>query len=149
MALKHGVISPNRKRVRHWAANGDVVTLNASMKYGSFRERQEVLIAIRDFNVTAAKHLIVKSLNDSVALVALTAADVLENLEIDEGLHTSITEIRAFWKEKQDQRQENFMRKIALSKGALWTERHQRPSNKTLENVKQMLKKPMNIGKWM
>lgn len=142
------LIKPNRKRIRRWAAHGEVIALGKVMKRGSFAARRDVLVSIRDFHVEGAYHLVKKALNDSVGVVALTSCDVLENGEIDAGLRNEIARIRTCWKEKLRQQRVNF-KKSASGSGVLWTERHQRPSNKSFENVKQMLKKPMNIGKWM
>jgi hypothetical protein len=83
---------------------------------------------------------------DDIELISQKAMSELEKRTDSEEIHQFIVEKRQFWIDQQEYSEGR--RNRTHLKSSVLTEPKERGSKKTLDNVRNMLKKPMNGGKW-
>lgn len=87
-----------------------------------------------------------EAVDDEVDVVSLNAILQLEKLSDDPVILNQIERKREYWRAENAHREKR--RNRSHKKQSVFTESKERGSKKTLDNVRNMLKKPMIGGKW-
>ncbi len=87
-----------------------------------------------------------EAVDDEVDVVSLNAMSQLEKLSDDPVILNQIERKRKYWQAENMHREKR--RNRSHKKQSVFTESKERGSKKTLDNVRNMLKKPMIGGKW-
>lgn len=87
-----------------------------------------------------------EAVDDEVDVVSLNAMSQLEKLSDDPVILNQIERKREYWHAENVYREKR--RNRSHKKQSVFTESKERGSKKTLDNVRNMLKKPMIGGKW-
>lgn len=90
--------------------------------------------------------LLENAMYDETELVSQAAMNALEAHPHSTALAQKIAAQRSYWSSENDYREER--RNRAHKKQSVLTESKERGSKRTLDNVRNMLKKPINGGKW-
>lgn len=141
-----GLIKLTTKRVENWIAKRKVSELKYALTNGSFAVRKRAIEGLGELKSFSSLPLIIEKLNDSVKIVAFASIKAIEKLGLTIELKEKIETTKKIWLEKElkeKKASENFFIHKGLSEYN-W----ERRSKETLENVRQMLKKPMIGGKW-
>lgn len=132
--------------VDHWIENHQMEDLTFALQNGNYKVRAQVLSELGNIKSHSFTHLIVEKLDDKVKMVSWAAISTLEKMGITPEIQNKVDAKIKYWKEKEildEEKRKKFKHRTG-SDVPKW----ERPSKKTLENVKQMLKKPMIGGKW-
>jgi hypothetical protein len=87
-----------------------------------------------------------EAVDDEVDVVSLNAMSQLEKLSDDPVILNQLERKREYWRAENAHREKR--RNRSHKKQSVLTESKERGSKKTLDNVRNMLKKPMIGGKW-
>ena len=87
---------------------------------------------------------LLNAIDDPVPAVSEAAMCALEGIDINSDVIRRIQDKRAYWKKRELNRGNSGR----SDEKKYIPERKDRPSRKSYENLKQMLRKPMNSGKW-
>lgn len=144
--LKIGLIDLNPKRMQDLIDASNVAMIHWAFENGRYDVR---LMAVEHFSNRKdedSKSLLKKAIGDSTEVVSQAAMSGLENVTDSMETHQMIAEKRQFWIDEKNYRQGRRSREHR--KTSVMTESKERGSKKTLDNVRSMLKKPLNSGKW-
>ena len=119
-----------------------------ALENGLYDIREKALNALGALKSKSSLPVITKALDDNIKNVSYAAMHAIQQIGSTKYLDDRIRCKKEFWKTKEAQRQEK-SRWYKARKKAAAAPRWDRPSRQTLENVKQMLNKPMNTGKWL
>jgi septin family protein len=134
------------KTVEDWIENHQMEDLKFALQNGNYKVRALVLSELGNIKFHSFTHLIVEKLDDKVKMVSCAAISTLEKMGTTPEIQNKVDAKIKYWKEKEilDEEKRKKFKHRTESDAPKW----ERPSKKTLENVKQMLKKPMIGGKW-
>jgi hypothetical protein len=132
-------------RLKNWRIEGNIELLDYALKQGSYDIRKIAIHEIVNLESSDAYDLLINTINDRIRIVSLTAIESLKKIGIKPEHSRMIEQKINYWKYKEIEEQENLKKRNANQKNEVHWERK---SNETFENVKQMLKRPMNSGKW-
>jgi hypothetical protein len=143
--IDFGFIKISSKRLSRWRKKGYFELMQHALEKGSYDIK---IIAIQEFGKIKsiyAYDILLEAINDEIRPVSLKAIESLKIIGLKPE-HTSIIEEKIdYWQNIVIEEQINLSkRKFNQQSDVHW----ERKSKETLENVKQMLKKPMNTGKW-
>ncbi|MCR9174040.1 MAG: hypothetical protein NXI10_16175 [bacterium] len=122
----------------------NIPAIEYALKRGTYDIRALAAKYLGELRSSVSKHALVSSIDDSVYLVSEAAMCALENIGVDADIQETIQKKRLFWVERK---KEPEIKGRSQEKGYM-PEKKDRPSRKSFENLKQMLRKPMNSGKW-
>jgi len=134
------------KTVDHWIENHQIENLTFALQNGDYKVRAQVLCELGNIKSNSFTHLIVEKLDDKVKMVSWAAISTLQKMGTSPEIQNRVDAKIKYWNEKEildEEKRKKFKHRTG-SDAPKW----ERPSKKTLENVKQMLKKPMIGGKW-
>ena len=94
----------------------------------------------------ASVSFLTKAMNDATEVVSQAAMSGLDAFPHTQEVQDMVAEKRQFWLNEQQYREGR--RNRSHIKTSVLTESKERGSKKTLDNVRNMLKKPINGGKW-
>lgn len=146
IAIQNGFLQLNKKQIENWASKGKIEDLEFALQHGDFKIREQVLHALGELKSTSSIDFILEKIEDKIKIVSLAAISALEKIGVDSDIKKQMENKLAYWKEKEKIETEN--RKKLSQRTHTDTHHWERTSKKTLDNVKQMLKKPMIGGKW-
>jgi HEAT repeat protein len=132
-------------KVAVWKERREVAMLAYALRLGLYDVRLKAVEALGEIESGESVPVLLDALEDKVEKVMLAAATALRRIGTTPEIEAKITatlERRERIKEAIAERRRNKKKYVDIPK---WD----RPSKKTLENLKQMLKKPMNQGKWL
>lgn len=127
-----------RKRLKN---NTDA--LEFALKYGLYDARQLACQFLGELKAEKSIPLLETALDDSVKLVSYAAMEALESLN-PSVFASKIAAKKDAWKKIELERE----RRASEEKVHFSPNKKERPSKKSYENAKQMLRKPMIGGKW-
>ena len=132
-------------KVRKWKESRNVSRLEYALKHGQYDVREEAVKALAELGSVSGLR---EAIDDPVKRVSFAAMQALEQWEPAPDVQQAIESKKAYWAKKdrwQQQKLERLKQKKKTGDILKWD----RTSTKTLDNLKQMLKKPMNTGKWL
>lgn len=132
------------RRVNRWIQNRRIDLLEYALKNGMFDVRKRAVEGLLELESTSSLPLLVDAIDDKIMVVSLAAMDAIEILDVTGSHQMRILGKRAYWVERERLEHETAARKISPYEIHKWN----RPSGQTRENLRKMLQKPMNIGKW-
>ena len=130
-----GLIDESNNQMIRWAFNN-----------GRYDVRMLAVDYFVDQKVKDAKLLLQTAMHDEIEIVSQAAMSGLEGLEPSMKLIKEIAAKRQHWIDENEYRKGR--RNREHRKTSPLTESKERGSKKTLDNVRNMLKRPMNGGKW-
>jgi len=144
--LKIGLRDLNSKRMQRLVDESNDRMIIWAYEHGKWDVR---LMAVDYFAQTEKKLAVLflkTAMYDRIELISRKAMSELENLTDSEEMHELIVEKRQSWIDENEYREER--RNRSHRKTSVLAESKERGSKKTLDNVRNMLKKPMIGGKW-
>lgn len=142
-----GLLNLTLSKVDRWKNRRSTDRLEYVVQHGVYNVRERAIQALGELESRTSIPLLIDALDDRVRTVAIAAANALKRLGTTTEVDQKIAETMKMWTRRQQERStrlENSLKNKGNS-AARWD----RPSRKTLENVKEMLRKPMNTGKWL
>jgi len=126
----------------------NIKTLEIIAEFGHFKNRIFISDRIDSLSKENKIRLIQILFNDKVENISRNAIEKSLKLNFPRNTRIKITEKLEYWNNKNIERELNSKRVSELLKG---TKNHKRKfsNGETFKSVKEMIKKPMNIGKWM
>jgi len=122
----------------------DIDALEFALENGLYDTREMAARHLGKLESEASKEKLIQAMDDPVPAVSEAVMQALEKIGGDPSLTKSIVQKRAYWKNLALERKT----RDRSSEKKYMPERKDRPSRKSFENLKQMLRKPMNSGKW-
>lgn len=117
-------------------------------KKGHYKDRMYLVNQIASLQINAQHKLIYILLDDPVEVISQTTIKVSQTLTLLAELNTAILEKKEYWISLNKEREES---KKAYSKIYKNLPHYKRKfsNGESYQQMKQMLKKSMNIGKWI
>ncbi|XOV66941.1 MAG: HEAT repeat domain-containing protein [Fluviicola sp.] len=142
--IKTGYKRVNEKWLNKQFARGKVDAIEYALRKGHYDVRQLAVEYLGDLDSKKSIPLLISTIDDPVSSVSEAAMNSLEKIGTDLATKSRIQEKRAYWKKHKSKVEI----KDRSPENKFTPERKDRPSRKSFENLKQMLRKPMNSGKW-
>ncbi len=141
--IRSGLLKLSINRVEKWAVNGRVDEIEYSLEHGMFNVREKAAQELGKLKSKASVPLLVHAIDDKIKNVSLAAMKAIEEIQPTTDFQEKIKSKRKYWTERETQ-EKQLKRKPSSQTNRKW----ERRSKQTLDNLKQMLKKPMIGGKW-
>ena len=132
------------KKVNKWTKKGNVDKLIYALQNGLYDVRKRAAEGLGELEVKNAIPYLIKAIDDKVKIVSFASMNSLERIGIDSEIENMIMIKKEYWETKELEAQKRAKEKLKIPNIYKW----ERPSKQTLENIREMLKKPMNTGKW-
>lgn len=129
------------RNVKWWIRKGDISFLEYAAQNGLHNIRRDAIIGLGILNSKDSESILTDAIDDSYRSVSLAAIDALKNMNRTPELNQRMEEKEKYWAERTIKNKPAEKWKSKMPK---W----ERNSKKTFENVKELLRKPVNIGKW-
>ena len=142
--VKTGIIRIKTSWLERKIVRKDINALEFALETGLYDIREMAARHLGKLESKVSKEKLIRAMDDPVPAVSEAAMQALEKIDGDTSLTRSIEQKRAYWKALALERK---TRDRSAEKKYM-PERKDRPSRKSFENLKQMLRKPMNSGKW-
>lgn len=142
LALKIIRLTPDN--VDKWTRKGRIDMLEYALKNGMFYTRARAAQALGDLRSKSSLQLLEDCIDDPIRRVSLAAMASIERIELTPDIRKRIKQKREYWVEQI--KKEEAMKSKFLSSGK--TLEWNRPGKQNLDNLKNLLRKPMNTGKW-
>lgn len=139
--LDKGLIRLSLRNVKWWIKKRNISFLEYATQNGLHNIRREAIIGLGMLNAQDSKPILVKAIDDSFKSVSLAAIKALENMNPSNDLVSRMKQKEAYWKERTVERNPKEKWNSLVFK-------RERGSKITMEHVKELLRKPINIGKW-
>lgn len=142
-----GVIELNTAQMEKLIHASDVDMIVWAFRHGRYDVRK---LAVDYFGANPSLRsiaLLEEAIYDDTVWVSEAAMNALEEHSDSADIKRRISERRAYRISENNYREER--RNRAHKKQSVLTESKERGSKKTLDNVRNMLKKPINGGKWL
>lgn len=136
-------LTPNR--LKYWRIKRKTELLYYALIKGTYDVRIIAIQEIAKLNSNDVYNILFEAINDKVRIVSLTAIESLKIIGLKPEHSRKVDEKIDYWNKKEIEEHNNLNKRKLIKNSELHWERK---SKETLENVKQMLKKPMNTGKW-
>lgn len=146
LLLKVGLIDLTAVRMRDLIAESDRSMIQWAFENGRYDVR---LMAVEFFTVTKdldSMTFLKKAVDDETEIISQAAMSGLDDFSGSQEIQQMITEKRQFWIDENKYREGR--RNRSHRKTSVLAESKERGSKETLDNVRNMLKKPMLGGKW-
>lgn len=121
----------------------NIEAIEFALQNGLYDVRKASAEYLGENDCGSAIPLLVKALDDEVQVVSESVMKALESLSDSEEIKAKIESKKEFWVKRAEEAESKLVTEKLYQR-----ERKERPSKKTYENIKQMLRKPMNSGKW-
>lgn len=144
--LKIGFLDLTQTRMDQLVEEKDEKMIIWAFKNGLYNIRMSAVQFFGTNNSSQAISTLRTALNDETERVSQEAMSALEKLDQSPSILHEITEKRQFWVDENAYRETRRNREHKTF--SVLTEPKERGSKKTLDNVRNMLKKPMIGGKW-
>lgn len=141
--LQTGLLKLTIKRVDNWAKSRQTDNLEYAVEHGIYFVRVKAIVELGKLRSNGSAPVLIKAIDDNIKNVSLAAMKALEQIGHTEEVEEKIIAKRKFWTDKEEREKQEHEESPQRS-----TRKWERRSKQTLENVKQMLKKPMIGGKW-
>lgn len=139
-----GLLKLTLKRVDKWAHENDEKRLIFALEKGLYNVREKAAEKLGIIRTNNALPFLVRAIDDDIRSVSFAAMNAVEKIGLNKELEQKITEKKEYWKEKEKKDKEAFLN----SKRKVFEYKWDRTSKENYENMKEMLKKPLNSGKW-
>ena len=122
----------------------DIGAIEYALQNGLYDIRKQAANYLGELESEASRLLLVQTINDPVPAVSKAAMKALEEIGVGTIIKEHIASKRSYWKDYKKE----IVTENRSSDSKYIPDRKDRPSRKSFENLKQMLRKPMNSGKW-
>ncbi len=128
--------------------SNNIKTLSVIAKKGHYKNRIYLSKHIASFHINGQHKLIKILLDDPIQVISETVIQVASTLRLLDELQVAISEKESYWSTHNKQQEE---RKVAYSKVYKNLPHYKRKfsNGESYQQMKQSLKKGMNIGKWI
>jgi len=126
----------------------NIKMLEIIAELGHFKNRIYISDRIDTLSKENKIRLIKILFNDKIEIISRGAIDKSMKLSFPKNIRIQITEKLEYWKEKKNEQSLNSKRVSELLKGST-NQKRKFTNGETFSKTKEMLKKPMNTGKWM
>lgn len=140
----NGFIDLTPKWLKRKIAREELRMIHYGLQMGRYDTRELAAKHLGRIKSVESTENLINAIDDPVPAVSEAAMCALEIIGISPDIERRIQEKRAYWKK----RELNKGTSNHSSEKKYIPERKDRPSRKSYENLKQMLRKPMNSGKW-
>lgn len=144
--LKIGFLDLNQTRMDRLVEEKDEEMIIWAFKNGLYNIRRSAVQYFSESSSAQAISILRTAINDETELVSQEAMSALEKHDPSSEIIHEIAEKRQFWINDHAYRESRRNREHRTF--SVLTEPKERGSKKTLDNVRNMLKKPMIGGKW-
>lgn len=144
--LKIGFLDLTQTRMDQLVEEKDEKMITWAFKNGLYNIRRSAVKYFSGSSATPAISILRDAIHDETELVSQEAMSALEKRDSSPEIIQEITKKRQFWIEDYEYRESRRNREHRTF--SVLTEPKERGSKKTLDNVRNMLKKPMIGGKW-
>ena len=133
--------------LKKWIQKRKINVLTLVAKKGNYKNRIFIANNLDPLRIEYQWKLLKILLNDSVEVISKKMIDIYEFHYLPGALTVLILDRKKYWQEKRIADVENSERVSNLLKN---TKQYKRKfsDGETFKNVKKMLQKPLNIGKW-
>lgn len=142
--VTQGFIELTPKWLQKKIDRSDITMIQYGLQLGRYDTRELAADYLGKIKSVESYEKLTNAIDDLVPAVSEAAMCALEKMDTTPEVEKRIQDKRTYWKRLEMNRgtsdrskEKKFMR-----------ERKDRPSRKSFENLKQMLRKPMNSGKW-
>ena len=140
LLFKLNLIQPSERIIILWMDTLDVEKLEYALKHGNYNTRKLAAEALEHAGKCSSVPVLLHAINDKVQNVSIAALNALEALGCNDELVISITKKRFNWvKEIRDKKEKREANKGKKHKIYRW----ERASKKSLDRVKEQLKRPI------
>jgi|GEM_PF-5651833 len=144
--LSVGFIRLTAERVAAWIEDKKVAELEYALLHGTYQIRVQSVQGLSSLRSKTSLPLVIAALDDVVKPVSLAAMDAIEVIGSNSDLIQMVQDKREFWRKKELKEKESA--KLFLTKRIPKSYSPERGTKKTLEHLRNMLRKPMLGGKW-
>lgn len=135
-------LSPNW--IKEKIDSNDVDAIAFGLLYGKYNVRVPAVNYLSKIDSDNSRRALISAIDDPMKQVSFTAMESLELRNCSDIVKDKIESRKQYWKQVETEKQNR-----QKSKNKFYTpDRKDRPSRKSFENLKQLLRKPMNSGKW-
>ena len=134
--------------LQKWLRSNNTRTLSVVAQKGHYKNRLYLAKHIASLHITGQHKLIGILLDDPVQVISKTTIQVAKTLRLLDELQITISEKEAYWithAKKQEERKEAYL-KVYKN---LPQYKRKFSNGESYQQMKQALKKGMNIGKWI
>ena len=144
--LKLGLFDLNSKRMQQLVHTSDHRMIRWAYDNGKYNIRLMAVEYFAKTNLHDSIPFLLKAMEDKTEIISQTAVSGLERLSDSAEILKECANKRQFWMDENNYREGR--RNRVHHKSSALSESKERGSKKTLDNVRNMLKKPMIGGKW-
>ncbi len=138
-----GLLTLNQKWLDKQISKNNVDALHFALVHGLYDIRLKAAEHLGTLREQASAPFLKAAIDDEVQLVSEAAMHALELIGCSAEIQSEIETKRRYWLTRSEQAKNKKPREKTYTPN-----RKERPSKKSFENLKNMLKKPMNTGKW-
>ena len=115
---------------------------------GHYKNRKHIAQKIESFSKENKLKLIQILLNDNIEIISKFVINESTKMSLPKALQIEINKRTEYWEKNEI---ENEQKRIKMKNSLKNTTNRKRKfsNGETYQNMKEMIKKPMNIGKWM
>lgn len=144
---KKKILKLTTKKVEKWGKKKDITNLEYALLNGIFYIRQAAARELGNLKSKESLPILIEKMDDQIKIVSIASMDAIEMIGLSNALEVLIKNKKDYWTEQS--KLEKKRAKLRNLNRADEIPKWERPSSKTLQNVKEMLRKPMNVGKWI
>lgn len=144
--LKIGLIDLKATQMERLIQHSDDQMILWAFQNGRYDVRLMAVHYFSDKKGLGALEILTEALDDETELISQEAMKGLEKGQATAEIQARIEKKRLFWEEENTYREGR--RNREHMKTSVMTESKERGSKRSMENLRNMLKKPMNSGKW-
>lgn len=144
LLVKSGLMQMSHEWLNRQFVRKDIGAIEFALENGLYDIREQAAHYLGELKSENSRFLLVQTIHDPVPAVSEAAVKALEEIGMGETINELIASKRSYWK----QYKKEIVTENRSSESKYVPEPRDRPSRKSFENLKQMLRKPMNSGKW-
>lgn len=134
--------------LQKWVQSSKILTLSIIAKKGHYKDRLYLAKNIHSLHINGHYKLIRILLNDLVQVISETTIQVSKTLRLLDELQLAISEKEAYWI-TYTKEQENRKEAYSIAYKNLPHYKRKFSNGESYQQMKQALKKGLNIGKWI
>jgi HEAT repeat protein len=147
LLLQSGIMRLSVQNIDKWTRTKSCEKLRYALLHGPYKVRQKAADGLGLLKAEAAIPGLLLALDDRVKMVSMAAMTALAQISHSSEIQDRIQARKDGWVQKA-QEERLTSESVRKTKHASTASKWERPSKQTFQNVKQLLKKPMNTGKW-
>lgn len=142
--VKLRIIRLTPKWIEQKIESNDIDAIAFGITYGMYNVRVPSVNYLSKIDSEDSRRVLISAIDDPMKLVSETAIESLERMNCSDFTKNKIHRRKLYWNQIETEK----LNRQKSKEKMYMPERKDRPSRKSFENLKQMLRKPMNSGKW-